>query len=128
MPEFSHFIGKICTVSTVEINFKFKFEQMNDYFVGVVVDIDRDYIWLEHHQTKALSAIARKYMVNIAEEQVLIPDTPEKMKLVEQYHVEKPITATKNVMTPEPLAEPPKPTQFINPSALAELMQKAKRS
>jgi hypothetical protein len=127
MPTLNDLVGKVCTVSTVEINFRFKPEQMMDYFMGVLEAVDDEFIWLRHPQTKCLSAIARKYLVNIAEEQVLYEDNPEHAKIIEEYRQEKPVTAAKTVITPDPSA-PSNPAKFVNPKALAELAKKAKES
>ena len=87
--------------------------------MGTLEAVDDEFLWLRHPQTKCLSVIARKYMVNIAEEQVLYEDNPQHAKIIEEYRQEKPITAPK-------LAIPP--SQFVNPKALAELAKKAKES
>ena len=91
-------IGKICTVNTVEVNFRFKPEQMMDYFMGTVESIDDEFIWLIHPQTKCRTAVARKYIVCIAEEQVLFESIPEHAKIIEEYRQEKPITASKTTI------------------------------
>lgn len=127
MPTLSDLVGKVCTVSTVEVNFRFKPEQMMDYFMGTVEAVDDEFIWLRHPQTKCLSGIARKYLVNIAEEQVLYEDNPDHAKIIEEYRQEKPVTAAKTVLTTSP-TNPPSPTQFVNPKQLAELAKKAKES
>lgn len=119
MPTLQDLLNKVVTVSTVEVNFRFKPEQMMDYFMGMLETIDDEFLWLRHPQTKCLSGIARKYIVNIAEEQVLYEDNPEHAKLIQEYRQEKPITAPK-------LAIPP--SQFVNPKALAEIAKKAKES
>lgn len=119
MPNLQDLLNKVVTVSTVEVNFRFKPEQMMDYFMGTLEAIDDEFIWLRHPQTKCLSGVARKYMVNIAEEQVLYEDNPEHAKLIQEYRQEKPITAPK-------LAIPS--SQFVNPKALAEIAKKAKES
>lgn len=121
MPSIQDLVGKVCTVSTVEVNFRFKPEQMMDYFMGTVEAIDDDFIWLIHPQTKSRTAIARKYLVSIAEEQVLYEDNPEHAKLIEEYRQEKPITAPKLTISPQV-------SPFVNPKALAELAKKAKEA
>lgn len=119
MPNLQDLLNKVVTISTVEVNFRFKPEQMMDYFMGILEAIDDEFLWLRHPQTKCLSGIARKYIVNIAEEQVLYEDNPEHAKLIQEYRQEKPITAPKLTI----------PTsQFVNPKALAEIAKKAKES
>ena len=119
MPTLQDLIGKICTVSTVEVNFRFKPEQMMDYFMGTLEAVDDEFLWLRHPQTKCLSGISRRYLVNIAEEQVLYENVPEHAKIIEEYRQEKPITATKTAIPS---------SQFVNPKALAEIAKKAKES
>lgn len=126
MPTLQDLIGKVCTVSTVEVNFRFKPEQMMDYFMGTVEAVDDEYIWLRHPQTKCLSAIARKYLVNIAEEQVLYENNPQHAKIIEEYRQEKPVTAAKTVIPAMPPAKPISP--FVDAKALAELAKKGKES
>jgi hypothetical protein len=117
MPSLSDFVGKVCTINTVEVNFRFKVEQMMDYFMGEVIAVDNEFVWLCHAQTKGLNAIARKYIVNISEEQVLFDDNPEHAKIIEQYREEKPITASKTTIDP-----------FVNPKSMADLSKKMKEA
>jgi hypothetical protein len=114
-----YFVGKICTISTVQINYRFKEEQMMDYFMGFIEEIDDTWIWLTHPQTKCKSCIAIQYLVAIAEEQVLYENKPEDAKIIEEYRKEKPISAAKTAI--------PKST-FVNPIHLAELAKKAKEN
>jgi hypothetical protein len=100
---------------------------MMDYFMGQVESVDDEFIWLRHPQTKCLSAIARRYLVNIAEEQVLYEDNPEHAKIIQEYRQEKPITAAKTVVSPTPITQP-SPSQFVNPQQLAEIAKRAKES
>jgi hypothetical protein len=116
MPKLQDLVGKVCTITTVEVNFRFKPEQMMDYFMGTVEAIDDEFVWLKHPQTKCLSAVSRQYIVNIAEEQVLYEDNPEHAKIIEDYRQEKPITASKLAI----------PSPFVNPKALSEMAKKAK--
>ncbi len=119
MVEFlKHFAGKVCTIVTVgELNFKFKYEQMLDYFMGVVKDITPQGVFIEHIQTKCLTFIAFPYIVAITEEQVLREDDPEQKKIIEEYRKEKPITAAKTAI--------PQSTS-VDPVAMAKLAQEAK--
>lgn len=94
-------IGKICTVATVEVNFRFKPEQMMDYFMGTVESTDDEFLWLRHPQTNCLTAVARKYIVCIAEEQVLYDNNPEHAKVIEAYRAEKPVSAAKTLINPK---------------------------
>lgn len=121
MPTLQDLVGKVCTVTTVEVNFRYKPEQMMDYFMGTLESVDDEFLWLRHPQTKCLSGIARRYLVNIAEEQVLYEDNPEHAKIIEAYRQEKPISAPKTAI-------PPQTPKFVNPKALAEIAKKAKES
>ena len=109
---FKYFKGKPCTISTVQINFRFKEEQMMDYFMGIVENIDENGIWILHPVTKCRSYVLFPHIVSISEEQVLYENNPEHAKIIEEYRQEKPITATKSA--------------FVNPAALAEIAKKAK--
>ena len=40
MNSLKQFIGKPCTISVVQINYRFKEEQMFDYFMGIVEEFD----------------------------------------------------------------------------------------
>lgn len=121
-----HFVGKVCTISTIQINFRFKEEQMMDYFMGLVVAIDDGGITLEHPATKCKSYIFFPHIVSIAEEQVLYEDNPQHKELIEAYRQEKPITSSKNLVTTEPQTKEPSP--FINATAMAEMARKMKDS
>lgn len=120
---FQYFVGKICTISTVQINFRFKEEQMMDYFMGFVERVDEHGIWLIHTITKCRSYILLPHLVSITEEQVLYEDNPEHAKIIQEYRKEKPLTAAKRVVS-----EQPKETAFINPAALAEIAKQAKQA
>src|SRR5476651_1170677 len=81
-----YFVGKVCTIGTVQVNFSnFKIEQMMDYFVGVIEEMDNDWLIITHHITKCKSCIAMKHIVVIAEGQVLSEDNPEYEKLINEY-------------------------------------------
>lgn len=115
-----YFIGKPCTVSTLQINFRFKEEQMMDYFMGIIDSIDEHGILMTHPVTKCKNYIFLQYVVGIAEEQVLYEDNPEHAKIIDEYRKEKPITAPKRTITTE--------SQFINPTAMADIAKKAKEA
>jgi hypothetical protein len=116
-----YFKGKVCTITTVQVNFRFKEEQMMDYFMGHVENIDDHGIWLVHIATKCRNYILFPHIVSISEEQVLYEDNPEHAKIIEQYRKEKPISSAKTVITD-------KPPHFVNPVALADMAKKAKEN
>lgn len=119
---FEYFKNKPCTICTVEINFRFKEQQMMDYFMGIVENIDDDGIWIIHPITKCRSFIFAEHIVSIAEEQVLYDNNPEDAKIIQEYRQEKPLTSSKTQITEHSLKKEP----FINPAALAEMAKKAK--
>ena len=119
MTDLKYFIGKPCTISTIEINFRFKPEQMNDYFVGIIESIDDTGISMYHPITKCKNYIFLKYVVAIAEEQILYEDNPEHAEIIKEYKKEKPITAAKNTLPPD---------KFIHLQVLSDLAKKVNQS
>lgn len=132
-----YFVGKPCTIFTIEVNFRFKQEQMIDYFHGVIDSIDEHGVFLTHNIAKTKTFIALSYIVGITEEQILYEDNPEHTSIIEEYRKEKPITAAKHVVS-VPLETPkhivaPKPnfkddSPFMNPKAMAELIKKSQEN
>lgn len=120
-----YFIGKACTISTIEINFRFKEEHMMDYFMGIVEKIDEHGIWIEHPLTKCKSFIVLSRMVSISEEQILYENNPEDAKIIEDYRKQKPVSAAKTVVADKPKKTSP---PFINPTELANMAKMAKES
>ncbi|NIQ14518.1 MAG: hypothetical protein GTO02_08995 [Candidatus Dadabacteria bacterium] len=120
---FQYFKNKACTVCTVELNFRFKEEQMMDYFTGIVEIIDTHGIWLLHPITKCRSYILFKHIVAVSEEQILDENNPEHAKIIAEYREKKPLTAAKRTVTAESQLKEP---QFVDPTALAKMAQKAK--
>ncbi len=113
-----YFVGKVCTITTMEINFRFKPEQMMDYCMGTLESIDDNGIMLVHIQTKCKTYIMMDKIVSIAEEQVLLENNPDHAKIIEDYRKEKPVIAAKTVI----------PSNKIDPAGLAELARKAKEN
>jgi len=127
MKEFlKYFLGKPCTITTIQINFRFKEEQMMDYFMGIVEDIDDHGVLVVHPLTKCKSYIFFPHVVSICEEQILYENNPEHAKIIEEYRKEKPITSVKRVVTEQPT--PKEPSPYINPIALTEIAKKAKEA
>lgn len=100
----NYFVGKVCTVSTTQINFRFKEEQMMDYFMGVVESIDENGLIMTHPQTGCKTYVAMPHVVSIAEEQVLFENNPEDKKIIEEYREAKP-NANQKFIDPQRLAE-----------------------
>ena len=106
-----YFVGKVCTICTVQVNFKFREEQMIDYYMGKVESIDEFGVMLSHPQTKCKTYIFIKHIVSIAEEQVLYEENPEHAKIIDEYKKEKPSVAEKR--------------SFIDIKSLTELAKKS---
>lgn len=107
-----YFINKVCTITTLQINFRFKEEQMMDYSMGRIESINENGILLTHLITKCKTYIFFPHIVSISEEQELYEDNPEHAKIIAEYKQKKP--------------EKKESSPFINPTALAELAKKAK--
>lgn len=120
LKNYQSFLGKICTVSTVQINFRYKEEAMMAYFMGYVESIDSSGIMLVHPQSKCKSFIALEYVVAVSEEQVLYENNPEDAKLIEEYRKEKPVTAEKYTI--------PAKQETVNPDTLADIVRRAKEA
>ena len=119
LKNYQFFLGKLCTVSTVQINFRYKEEAMIAYFMGHVESVDSTGIMLVHPQTKCKSFISLQHIVAISEEQVLYEENPEDAKLIEEYRKEKPEVAEK-------FAFPA--SKYVNPDSLADIVKKAKET
>ena len=122
---FKYFVGKAVTVTTVQINFRFKEEAMPDYFSGILEIIDEKGLWLLHPITHKRTFILYTYVVSVTEEQMLFEDNPEHAKIIEEYRQEKPLTAAKRAVAPTPQLKEP---SFVNPAALAEMAKKAQQA
>jgi hypothetical protein len=118
---FKYFVGKAVTITTVQINFRFKEEAMADYFSGILEIVDDKGLWLLHPITKTRTFILHPYIVSVSEEQMLFEDNPEHAKIIEEYRQTKPLTAAKRAVAPT--KEP-----FVNPAALAEMAKKAQQA
>jgi hypothetical protein len=118
-----YFINKVCTVTTLAINFKFQYEQMVDYFTGKIDSIDDDGILMTHHITNCKNYIFLSHVVSIAEEQVLYKDNPNHAKIIDDYEKEKPLTAEKLKIIDKP-PETVK-TPYVNPSDIQKMLKKA---
>lgn len=115
------FIGKFCTVSTLQINFRFKEEQMFDYFSGILEEVDEHGLLLRHATTRCLNYIFMQHVVSVSEEQVLYEDNPEDAEAIKEYREKKPQAAARTVL-------PAQNISFLKPEALADLAEKARQS
>jgi hypothetical protein len=115
----NYFRGKACTIMTVQVNFPFKYEQMIEYFMGIVEDVVPQGVIISHIHTKCKSFIAMPYIVSITEEQTLYENNPEDAKIIEQYRKEKPAVAAKTAI---------RDSNLVNPAALTEIVKKGKEA
>ncbi len=120
---FKYFMGKAVTVTTVQINFRFKEEAMADYFTGILEILDEKGMWLLHPITHSRTFILYPHIVSVTEEQILYENNPDDAKIIEEYRKTKPLTAAKRAIMPQPQNE-----GFVNPAALAEMAKKAKQA
>jgi len=114
----NYFIGKYCTITTVQINYRFKYEQMVDYFMGRVDAIDESGILVTHPTTNSKNYIFLSHIVSIAEEQYT--EDPE---IIEKYKKEKPVSAAKTA-----IPVPEDNTPYVNPTGMAELAKRAREA
>lgn len=123
-----YFVGKACTITvSAELNFRFKEEQMMDYFMGIVEQIDDYGIWITHVVTKCKTYIFLSRIVSISEEQMLFEDNPEHAKIIQEYRQEKPISAAKTAVTDKP-STGINPLSYVNPANLAKIAKDAKEA
>ena len=80
----NYFIGKICTILTKPVARQFTDEQFNDYFVGEIQEINNTTIIVKHPATGCLNCSYVANIIGIAEEQVIHPDTPENIELIQK--------------------------------------------
>jgi hypothetical protein len=122
MPDsMSYFVGKYCTISTVQINFRFKEEPMIDYFSGIIESANCDGIVMVHPTTMTKNYIRLEHIVGIHEEQVLYENNPEHAKVIEEFRKRKPEEAEKRKI-------PAVQTPYVDPKALQEMAKKAKQT
>jgi hypothetical protein len=89
-----YFVGKICTVFTVPTNRDFKSENPQTfpqpvfhYFVGRVLEVNSRGICLEqwNNEKKLRTFFFMDHIVSISEEEVLDPNNPKDMQVIEDY-------------------------------------------
>jgi hypothetical protein len=74
------FLNKVCTVFLHQINRSFNEEQNVNYFVGKVLEINKDGILIEHIGNKCKSFFYTHSIIGIAEESFVLPDEKETLK------------------------------------------------
>lgn len=89
-----YFVGKICTVFTVQTNRDFKAENPQTYpqpvfhyFVGRVIEVNQKGICLEqwNSEKKLRSFFFMDHIVSISEEEMLNPSDPKDRQIIEEY-------------------------------------------
>lgn len=107
-----YFKGKFCSIFTVPSARELTPEQYNDYFVGLVQEMDEIGIVTLHAITGCRNFFMWSNIIGISEEQFLSANNEEDAKLIDQIK--------KN-------SEPVVPnSKFIDISAMQQLSQKAK--
>jgi hypothetical protein len=77
------FLNKVCTIFLNKINRKFNEEQNINYFVGKVLEINKDGILIEHIGNKCKSFFYTHSIIGIAEESFISSDVKENIKTTE---------------------------------------------
>lgn len=89
-----YFVGKICTVFTVQTNRDFKSENPQTfpqpvfhYFVGRVVEVNHRGICMEQWNTpkRLRTFFFMDHIVSISEEEILDPSNPKDREIIEEY-------------------------------------------
>jgi len=112
----NYFIDKYCTITTVQINYRFKYEQMVDYFMGRIDAINENGILVTHPITKCKNYIFLSHIVSIVEEQYT-----EDSEIIEQYKKE-------NHAIKASIPIPKDNTPYVDPKGMAELAKKAREA
>lgn len=122
MSKLKYFIGKPCTIFTVNLNRNFKdenpatfVEQIYNYFFGIVEDADAEGIWIRQISNNKRSFFAKNYIVSIAEETMLDPE--RNADLINQIK-----------QSTQPLKEVYKDSgsEYINTDTLSALLESAR--
>jgi len=77
------FLNKVCTIFLNKINRKFNEEQNINYFVGKVLEINKDGILIEHIGNKCKSFFYTHSIIGIAEESFVLSDEKENIKITD---------------------------------------------
>ena len=103
--DLQYFVGKVCTIITPNINWKFDERQSADYFSGIVERITSLGIWTIHPITQNKNFYFITQITAIIEEQFITPDDPNYDAVVGQYKEDKkpkqPVMQTPVVKPPE---------------------------
>jgi hypothetical protein len=94
MKGLEYFIGKICTVFTVQTNRDFKSENPQTfpqpvfhYFVGRVVEVNQKGVMIEqwNNAKKLKTFFFIDHIVSISEEEILNPSNPDDKQIIDEY-------------------------------------------
>lgn len=90
----NYFVGKVCTVFTVQTNRDFKSENPQTfpqpifhYFVGKVLEVTQKGIFMEQWNSpkKLRTFFFMDYIVSISEEEILNPSDPKDREIIEEF-------------------------------------------
>lgn len=91
------FVNKVCTIFVNKINRIFNEEQNVNYFVGKVLEINKDGILIEHIGNKCKSFFYSDSIIGIAEENFISQDSNEKEILKEKVPEQEKQVSKKNI-------------------------------
>ena len=115
--DLQYFVGKVCTVITPNINWKFDERQLADYFTGIIEKVSSSGIWMIHPITRNKNFYFASQVTAIIEEQFITPDDPSYDKVVEQYKDNK---KPKQPVVQKPVVKPPE-SPFMDIDELEKL-------
>lgn len=131
-----YFLNKVCTIFTVLTNRNFKEENprthpqpIYHYFMGKVIQVDENYVWIEQwaaEKKKLKTRFAASHIIAIAEEEQLDPSDPEdarvinEMKTVNEEVIQKSAAHVEQVMEQK--------NQFIDVNNLANMSDLMKKT
>lgn len=94
MSGLNYFVGKVCTVFTVQTNRDFKSENPQTfpqpifhYFVGKVLEVTPKGIFMEQWNSskKLRTFFFMEHVVSISEEEILNPSDPKDREVIEEF-------------------------------------------
>lgn len=130
-----YFVGKVCTVFTVQTNRDFKSENPQTfpqpifhYFVGKVLSVGSRGIMMEQwNSTKKLRTFFfMEHMVSISEEEILDPSDPKDRQAIDEYRKINEVSAKKaneNVEALKKQKESMSKSPYIDINSLSDLTE-----
>jgi len=125
-PGLEYFVGRVCTVFTVQTNRDFKSENPQTfpqpvfhYFVGKVLEVGQKGIVLEqwNSQKKLRTFFFIDHIVSISEEEILNPSDPKDKEVIDDYRKAN----DESVKMAQQAADGVKKTKFVDIQELSEL-------